>query len=192
MSGEQLMAHLGLPLKHRLDKVREKKSCFSLVFIVTPPWRPRGMERKLISCAPPWCCEVFVQAQGSWKWKSFQGSSVLKYWNTPVLKVSQLFCGSRSDISNTPLTFLHGIFSFCSQFPWFTSHGLHSLHENKSNMSAFFFCFLFPLLVMYKETAKKKCQVRIYYFKIQFLTKAETHVSNADYLIPWNVLGNVL
>lgn len=45
---------------------------------------------------------------------------------------------------------------------------------------------------MYKETAKTKYQVRIYYFKVHFLTKAEIQVSYADYLIPWNVLGNVL
>lgn len=74
--------------------------------------------------------------------------------------------------------------------PWL--HGLHALHGNKSNVSASFLCFLFPLLVMYKETAKNKYQVRIYYFKIQFLTKAEIQISYVDYLITWNVLGNVL
>lgn len=87
---------------------------------------------------------------------------------------------------------LHGIFRCCSQFPWFTPHGSHSLHENMSNMPASFLCFLLPLLIMYKETAKNKYQFRIYYFKIQFLTKAKTGVSYANYLIPWNVLGNIL
>lgn len=45
---------------------------------------------------------------------------------------------------------------------------------------------------MNKETAKNKYQVRIYYFKIQFLTEVETRASYANYLISWNVLGNVL
>jgi len=41
-------------------------------------------------------------------------------------------------------------------------------------MPASLLFFLFLLLFMYKEAAKKKHQVRIYDFKIRFLTKAET------------------
>lgn len=49
------------------------------------------MEGKQIPCAPLCCFEVFVQAQGPWKWISFQETSVFKYWSTLVLKVRQLF-----------------------------------------------------------------------------------------------------
>lgn len=163
MSGEQLMALLGLPLKHRLPRQgwREVLSCIHC----NAPIKTLGNGKKINSLCSS-CFEAFVQAQGSWKWVPFQGSSVFRYWSPPVLQAASCFCGS-SDITDTaqrPPT----VTSAFAQFPWFTSHGHHGLHGNKSSVSACFLCFLFPLFIMYKETAKNKYQVRIYTSKYNF------------------------
>lgn len=187
------MAHLGLPLKHRLPEQswrevpsysREEK--LSLPFIAMPPLEPQGMERKWIPCAPAVSrCLYKLGIPGNgchFRGVQFSGTGALQSCKQPVVFVDQV-------TSLTQHNILHSNFSFCSQFPWFTSHGLH---RKKSSVSASLLCFLFPLPIMCKETAKNKYEVRIYYFKIQFLTKAETQASYADYLIPWNVLGYVL
>lgn len=192
-SGEQLMAHLGLPLKHRLPRQGWRKEKLLLAHIhhnahIETLGNGKKM-RSLCSTLLLWGVSTssgFLEMGAISGEFSFQVLEHSSPESQPVVFVDQQV---------TSLIYhnvLHVIFSCCSQFPWFTSHGSHSLHENKSSMPAPFLCFLFPLLVMYKETAKNKYQVRIYYFNIQFLTKAETRASYANYLIPWNVLGTVL
>lgn len=117
MSGEQLMALLGLPLKHRLPGQgwREILSCIHC----NAPIKTLGNGKKINSLCSS-CFEVFVQAQGSWKWVPFQGSSLFRYWSTPVLQAARCFCGSMT--SPTQHNILHSNFSFCSvsmvYIPW--------------------------------------------------------------------------
>lgn len=117
MSGEQLMALLGLPLKHRLPRQgwREVLSCIHC----NAPIKTLGNGKKINSLCSS-CSEVFVQAQGSWNWVPFQGSSVFRYWSPPVLQAASCFCGS-SDITDTaqrPPQWLQLLFSV---------HGLHPM-----------------------------------------------------------------
>lgn len=188
------MAHLGLPLKHRLPGLREEKLLLSHIHFNAPK-KILGNGQKINSLCSTLLLWGVCTSSGLLEMGIISGEfsfQVLEHSNPESQTVVLVDQEVTSLIDHNVL---HSVFSFCSQFPWLTSHGshgLHSPHENKSSMSTSFLCFLFPLLVMYKETAKNKYQVRIYYFKIQFLTKAETQVSYADYLIPWNVLGNVL
>lgn len=117
------MAHLGLPLMHRLPGQgwREAKlplPCFHCNAHIQTLENGKKMH-SLYSTLLLW---GVCTSSGLWKWVSFQGSSVSKYWSTPVLKASQfLFCRSRSDITNTPQRppqYLQLLFSF---------HGLHSM-----------------------------------------------------------------
>lgn len=148
------------------------------------PIKTLGNGKKINSLCSS-CFEVFVQAQGSWKWVpcqgvQFSGTGAPQSCKQPVVLVDQV----------TSLTqhILHSNFSFCSvsrvYIPWPPCKQVQCVS-------------ILPLLSApsphhVEGDSQKQVPGQDLHFKMQFLQKAETQVSYVDYLIPWNVLGNVL
>lgn len=120
MSEEQLMAHLGLPLKPRLPGQGWREEKLSLVFIVMPhkdlgKWK----ENEFLVLQPAVLrCLYKLRVLGNgchFRGVQFSGTGALQSCKQPVVFVDQV-------TSLTQHNLLHGHFSFCSvsmvYIPW--------------------------------------------------------------------------
>ena len=171
VSEEQFMAYLGSPLKHRLPRQGWRGEKLLLAHIHRNAHEQTlGNGKKMHSLCSTfllWAartCSGFLQIGAISGDLRFQ---VLEHFSPE----SQAVVFVNKEVKWLIYrNILHGIFSF---------HSLASMvyiDFMKTSSVCLHPFFSFCSLSTYNGTAKKKHQVRIYYFKIRFLTKAETEL----------------
>lgn len=147
VSGEQLMAHLGLPLKHRLPRQGWRKEKLLLAHIHRNTHiETLGNGKKTRSLCSTLLLWGVCTSSGFLEMGAISGEFSFQVLEHSSPESQSVVSVDQEVTSLIHHNVLHGIFSCCSQFACFTSHGSHSLHsphENKSSMPAsFLFCSL--------------------------------------------------